>query len=88
MTNLEYVLQRIRRFCPRLHQVLVPFAHDEVQVLVGFPGDQAIVFYALLIGCERAPAIPVHRLEQRQTSAIEPGAGFRRSTREWYRADV
>lgn len=66
ITHLENMFQGIRDLLPRIHQPFMPFAHDEVQILVPFPGNQGIVNHAFLILGDGAPAVAVHCLQERE----------------------
>ena len=68
--DLKDMLERVRHFLPVVDQVLVPLAHDEVQVLVCLAGYEDVVRDALLVVRERAPAVAVQRLEQGETGAV------------------
>lgn len=70
-THLENVLVWIRYFLPCIHQVLVPFPHDEIQILIRFPGDHTVVNDSLLVVPECTPTISVNSLQQREGRSIE-----------------
>ena len=86
--DLKDVLERIRHFTPVVDEALVPLAHDEVQVLVGLAGNEHVVRDALLVVRERAPAVAVERLEQREARAVETRAWIERRARVRDRLDA
>ena len=76
------MLERVSHFSPVVDEVFVPFAHDEVQVLVCLAGDEDIVRDAFLVVRERAPAVAVQRLEQREARPVQARAGIERRSGE------
>ena len=65
------MFERVCHFSPVVDEVLVPLAHDEVEVLVCLAGYEDIVCDALLVLRERPPAVAVQRLEQREAGPVQ-----------------
>jgi len=59
VADLEDVFERVGHFLPVVDEMLVPLAHDEVQVLVRLAGYEDVVRDALLVLRECAPAVAV-----------------------------
>lgn len=64
-TYLEHVLKRISGFLPTTHEVLVPFPHEQIEVLIFFPGYDAVVVDAFLVVGHRTPPVSVEGIQQR-----------------------
>lgn len=58
-TYLEHVLKGIRRFLPTTHEMFVPLSHEEVEILILFPGYDAVVINAFLVIGHRPPSVSV-----------------------------
>ena len=71
-TYLKHVLKRICGLLPSVHKVLVPFSHEEVEVLILVPGYNAIVIDAFLVVGHRAPSVSVESFQERQTGPKNP----------------
>lgn len=70
---LEHMLERVRRLLPLGHQMLVPFSHHEIQILIRLSRDHAIVFDPLLVVRQCAPSVSMEGFEECQSRAIQSG---------------
>ena len=58
-THLKHMLEGIGRLLPSAHKMFMPFSHEEVEVLILFPGYDAIVVDTFLVASHRAPSVSV-----------------------------
>ena len=63
MADLEDVLARVCHFVPVVNKVLVSFAHDKIEILIGLARYEDVVHDSLLVVCECPPSIAVQRVE-------------------------
>ena len=61
--DLEDVLERVCHFVPFVNKVLVSFAHDEIEVLIGLARHEDVVQDSLLVVCKCPPSITMQCLE-------------------------
>jgi hypothetical protein len=71
VANLKDVLEWICHFSPVVHKMFVPFAHDEVKVLIGIARYEDIMRDTLLVLGECSPAVTVQRLQQRKARPVQ-----------------
>ena len=64
-THLEHVLERVSGLSPTTHEVLVPFSHEEVEVLVFVPGYDTVVVNTFLVLGHHPPSVSVEGFQQR-----------------------
>jgi len=81
-THLKHMLERIGGLLPSAYKVLMPFSHEEIEVLILFPWYDAIVVDTFLVASHRAPSVSVESFQQRQTCAINPTVRIERHVGE------
>ena len=81
-THLEDVLIRIRHLLPGIHQMLMPFPHNQIEILVRLPRYHAIVNHPLLVIPHYAPSIPMYRFEECEAGSVKSRVGIVWSPRE------
>lgn len=64
-TYLKHMLERICGFLPTTHEVFVPFSHEEVEVLILFPGYNTVMVNTFLVVRHRSPSVSVEAFQQR-----------------------
>lgn len=62
-THLEHVFQRIGRLLPGSHEMLVPFSHEKVEVLIVFSWYDTIVVDTFLVTSHGTPSVSVDRFQ-------------------------
>ena len=63
--HLKHVLERICGFLPTAHEMLVPFSHEKVEVLILFPGYDAVMVDSFPVVGHRTPSVSVEGFQQR-----------------------
>ena len=58
-THLKHMLEGISGLLPSAYEMLVPLAHEEIEVLIFFPGYDTIVIDAFLVARHCAPSVSV-----------------------------
>lgn len=70
-TYLENMFERIRDLLPFVDEMFVSFAHSQVQILIRFPADDAVMLHAFLVVRESTPAVSMQRAQERKACPIE-----------------
>jgi len=83
LTYLKHVLQGIGRLFPSSHEMLMPGPHEKIEVLILFPGYDAIVMDSLLVASHHAPPVTMESFQERQTGTINPTVRIERHVGKW-----
>ena len=62
-THLEHVLERIGRLLPSSYEMLMPFPHEKIEILILFSRYDTIMIDAFLVTRHGAPSVSMESFQ-------------------------